>query len=109
MAKLEVKGKKYEFKFDYLAIRKFSKIVGLKHPSDLEGFFSKMDLENPSFDDIDNIIHLVRSAIKHIKVPTFENVLESVMADPEGMAKIFEEFNETSSVEVTEEEGKEGN
>lgn len=109
MAKLKVKGKQYEFKFDYLAIRKFSKVVGLKHPSDLEGFFSKMDLDNPSFDDIDNIVHMVRSAIKAVKVPLFEDVLVSVMEDPEGLIKIFNEFNQSTEVDVSEKEEKEGN
>lgn len=100
------KGKKKEYliKFDYLSIRKFGKAVGMRKPSELESIFNDMDLNDPSFDDIDKIAWLVHSAIKHVKVPSFELVLNSLLSDPEAIAKVFEELNSSTEVDVSEEE-----
>lgn len=103
MAKLKLGKKEYEVNFDYLAIRKFGKVIGVNKPSEIEKVFSKMDFEDPSFEDIDTIAHLVRSAIKHVKVPTFDEVLEALVKDPEGIAKVFEQFNDSNSIDITEE------
>ena len=102
---VDEKGKKkdYTIKFDYLSIRKFGKAVGMNKPSELEVIFNSMDLEDPSFKDIDTIAYLVHSAIKHAKVPTFEIVLNSLLADPDGISKVFEELNSSTDVDVTEE------
>ena len=108
MASIKVNKKEYNFKFDFLALRKFAKAVGLKKPSEIEQFFNKMDLEDPSFDDMDNIAHLVRSGIKHAKVPTFELVLEEITTNPDTMTKAFAELNGSMETETSPEEEKEG-
>tara|TARA_R110000803_G_scaffold210835_1_gene284147 strand:+ start:16472 stop:16813 length:342 start_codon:yes stop_codon:yes gene_type:complete len=104
MASIKINNKDYTIKFDYSSIRKFGKQVGLNKPSELENIFNNMDLEDPTFDDIDNIAHLLRSGIKHVKIPSFDDVLTSLTSDPEGIAKVFEEFNSANSIDVTEEE-----
>ena len=96
------KDQEFEIKFDYLAIRKFGRAVGMNKPSELEGIFNAMDLNDPSFDDIDTIAQLVRAGIKHMKVPTFEEVLESLLANPDSIAKVFDELNGATEVDVTE-------
>lgn len=100
----EIEKREYTIKFDYLSIRKFGKQIGMNKPSDMEKIFNEMNLDDPSFDDIDKIAHLVRSAIKHVQPPSFEDVLTSLLEDPEGIAKVFEELNSSTEVDVTKEE-----
>jgi hypothetical protein len=104
MANIKIKGKDYKIKFDYLSIRKFSKTIGLKRPSEIEGVFNNMNMEDISFEDIDNITHLVRCSIKSLKVPSFDDITTMLMEEPDGITKVFAEFNNANSIDVTEEE-----
>lgn len=103
MANIKVKGKSYKVKFDYLAIRKFAKTIGLKRPSEIESVFNNMNMDDPSFEDIDNITHLVRCAIKDIKIPSFDDITIMLVEDQGAIAKVFEEFNNANEIDVTEE------
>jgi len=103
MDSIKVKGKSYKFKFDYLAVRKFAKEVGIKKPAEIETFFSKMDLNDPSFDDIDNIAVLIRSAIKSNKIPSLDDIIEELATNPDSLTGAISSFGESASVDVSDE------
>jgi len=106
MEKIIVKGKEYFVKFDYFAIRKFSKIVGINKPSEIEKFFNSMDFEDPGFDDIDNIVHLIISAVKSDEIPTFDDTLEEFSTTPGNIMGALNSFSESTTIDISEEEKK---
>lgn len=101
--KLEINGKEYEVKFDYLAIREFSKIVGIKRPSELEAFWMKMT-EDPSFEDMDNIAHLVLCSLKSKDRPEHETMLEFIVENPETLTEVFGALSDSTTTNLTKTE-----
>jgi len=99
--KLEINNKKYEVKFDFLAIREFSKIVGIKRPSELDSFLQAM-LEDPSFEDMDNISHLVLCALKSDTRPSHLEMLEFITSNPDELSKVFNDLTESTKTDLTD-------
>lgn len=107
---IEIEGVDRPFILNILALREFSRIHGIKRPSEIGEYFTQFDFTNPEWEALDMIATLIvcgldEGARKENVEQKYKSreVLEILSTNPEVIHAAMEDFAESVNVET---EGK---